>query len=198
MTDFATILGDRPLVAILRGLPLDTAVDLAEAVWDTGVGVVEVPVQSQEALGVLTAVARAGAARGEPVGAGTVLTVEHVRLAVEAGAAFTVAPGLDLDVLAASVAAGVPHLPGVATATEVHRARRAGCHWLKAFPASSLGPSWIREMRGPFPDLHLVATGGITAANAAEFRAAGARALGVGGSLTRPGGLAAMVAALAG
>jgi 2-dehydro-3-deoxyphosphogluconate aldolase/(4S)-4-hydroxy-2-oxoglutarate aldolase len=190
------ILGGRPLMAILRGLAAADAVALAEAVWDTGIGAVEVPIQSPAALEALAAVAGAGAARGELVGAGTVLTPEQVTSAAAAGAAYTVAPGLDLEVLAASTAAGLPHLPGVATASEVHRAGKAGCRWLKVFPAGSLGPSWLREIRGPFPDLRLVATGGVTAENAAAFRAAGARALGIGSAITRPGGLAAIVAAL--
>ena len=124
------------------------------------------------------------------------VTVEQVEVAARAGAAFTVAPGLDQAVLAASVAAGLPHLPGVGTATEVHQALRAGATHLKAFPAASLGPGWIRDLRGPFPEASFVATGGIGAANAGEFLDAGAVAVGVGGSLTRPGGLAPVLAAL--
>lgn len=196
MPSFDDILGRRPLMAILRGVPAVDAVALAEAVWDTGIGAVEVPIQTTEALEALSAVARAGAARGEPVGAGTVVTPEQVELAVTAGATYTVAPGLDLDVLAESLAAGLPHLPGVATASEVHRAMRAGCRWVKAFPAGSLGASWLRELRGPFPDALFVATGGVTAANARDFVAAGARSLGIGSALNRPGGLAEIVAAL--
>jgi 2-dehydro-3-deoxyphosphogluconate aldolase / (4S)-4-hydroxy-2-oxoglutarate aldolase len=195
---FDEILGDRPLMAILRGVPPVGAVALAEAVWDTGIGAVEVPIQTTEALEALSAVARAGASRGEPVGAGTVVTPEQVELAVTAGAAYTVAPGLDLDVLTESLAAGLPHLPGVATASEVHHAMRAGCRWVKAFPAGSLGASWLRELRGPFPDALFVATGGVTAANARDFVAAGARSLGIASAVTRPGGLAEIVAALTG
>jgi len=196
VSTFDEILGDRPLMAILRGVPAPDAVALAEAVWNTGIGAVEVPIQTPDALVALVAVVEAGRKRGEPVGAGTVVTIGQVEQAVAAGAAYTVAPGLDLDVLEASRAAGLPHLPGVATASEVQRAVRAGCGWLKVFPAGSLGPSWLKEIRGPFPDLRLVATGGVTAANAAEFRAAGARSLGIGSALTRPGGLAEIVAAL--
>src|SRR5206468_458092 len=82
----------------------------------------------------------AGARRGRRGAAGTVLTPAAAGAAAEAGAAFTVAPGLDLDVLSASLRAGLPHVPGVATPSEVHLAVRAGCRWLKAFPAASLGP----------------------------------------------------------
>lgn len=193
---FDDLLGGRPLLAILRGVPVDQAVELAEAVWDTGIGAVEVPIQTPDAVEVLSAVARAGAVRGERVGAGTVITVEQVPRAAAAGAAFTVAPGFDPDILAASVAAGMPHLPGVATPGEVQQAVKAGCRWLKAFPASSLGPRWLRELHGPFPDVLFVATGGIGAGNAREFLDAGARSLGVGSTVTRPGGLDELVAAL--
>lgn len=196
MTDFATLLAGKPLMAILRGVPVERAVALAETVWDSGLGAVEVPIQTPAAVEALRAVASAAAARGAVVGAGTVVSAELVAAAADAGAAFTVAPGLDLDVVAASAAAGLPHLPGVATPSEVHQARKAGCTWLKAFPAGSLGPGWLREIRGPFPDVRFVATGGIGAHNAREFLDAGAEALGVGGAVTREGGLDALLAVL--
>ena len=134
---FDELLDGRPLVAILRGVPVPRALEIARAVWDSGLGVVEVPIQNPEAIACL----RALAGHGHPVGAGTVRSPEQVALAAEAGAVFTVAPGLDLDVVRASHAAGLPHLPGVATASEVHHALKAGCDWLKAFPAGSLGPA---------------------------------------------------------
>lgn len=196
MTDFATLLRGKPLMAILRNVPVERAVALAETVWDSGLGAVEVPIQTPDAVECLRAVAAAAAARGAVVGAGTVVTVEQVKAAADAGAVFTVAPGLDQEVVAASLAAGLPHLPGVATPSEVHHAVRAGCTWLKAFPAASLGAGWLREVRGPFPDVRFVATGGIGAHNAREFLSAGAEALGVGGAVTRPGGLDDLLAVL--
>ena len=192
------LLTGRPLVAILRGVAPADAVRLAHAVWDTGLGVVEVPIQTPSALLALRAVAEAAAERGEIAGAGTVTSTALVAHAAEAGARFTVAPGLDLDVMAASLAAGMPHLPGVGSATDVQRALAAGARWLKVFPAGALGAAWIRQMRGPFPDALFVATGGIDATNVAEFLRAGAVALGVGGTVTRPGGLEPLIAAIRG
>ncbi|MEV4514386.1 bifunctional 4-hydroxy-2-oxoglutarate aldolase/2-dehydro-3-deoxy-phosphogluconate aldolase [Dactylosporangium sp. NPDC049525] len=186
---FDDLLAGRPLVAILRGVPLARAVELATAVWESGLGVVEVPIQTGEAVDVL----RDLASRGTPVGAGTVRSPGQVAIAAAAGAAFTVAPGFDAEVARASHDAGLPHLPGVATATDVHHALRAGCGWLKAFPAGSLGPGWLRELRGPFPEARFVATGGIGAHNARDYLGAGAAALGVGGAVTRDGGLAALL-----
>jgi len=192
------ILTGRPLVAILRGVAPADAVRLAHAVWDGGLGVVEVPIQTPSALLALRAVAEAAAERGEIAGAGTVTSTALVAHAADVGARFTVAPGLDLDVMAASLAAGMPHLPGVGAATDVQRALAAGVRWLKVFPAGALGAAWIRQMRGPFPEAQFVATGGIDATNAAEFLHAGAVALGVGGSVTRPGGLESLIAAIRG
>jgi 2-keto-3-deoxy-6-phosphogluconate aldolase len=81
---------------------------------------------------------------------------------------------------------GLPLIPGVASATDIQTARRSGHRWMKAFPASVLGPDWIRAQRGPFPDVSFVATGGIDADNAAEFLDAGARVVALGASLARP------------
>jgi 2-dehydro-3-deoxyphosphogluconate aldolase/(4S)-4-hydroxy-2-oxoglutarate aldolase len=89
-------------------------------------------------------------------------------------------------VLAASLAAGLPHLPGVGTATEVQQAYRAGCRWLKAFPAAALGPAWLSALHGPFPDVRFVATGGLTVADAPTFLAAGARVVALGAALADP------------
>ncbi|WP_433217697.1 bifunctional 4-hydroxy-2-oxoglutarate aldolase/2-dehydro-3-deoxy-phosphogluconate aldolase [Dactylosporangium sp. CS-047395] len=192
---FDDVLRGRRLVAILRGVPVERALELARAVWASGAGVVEVPVQTAEAFACLRALAGAAPA-GELVGAGTVRSPAQVEQARAAGAGFTVAPGLDIDVLRASHDAGLPHLPGVATATEVHHALNAGCTWLKAFPAGALGPRWIAEMRGPFPQARFVATGGVDASNARDYFAAGAGALGVGGAVAREGGLAALLEVL--
>ena len=106
-----------------------------------------------------------------------------MRTAASLGAAFTVAPGYDREIAAASWAKGMPHLPGVATATDVQRALADGHTWLKAFPASVLGPDWIRAMRGPFPEARFVATGGIQRGNAAGFLRAGASMVAIGQSV---------------
>ena len=190
------VFGDRPLLAVLRALPIDRAVGLAEAVWDTGLGVVEVPLHAPSSRDALAAVARVGAARGEVVGAGGVLTPELVPIAKAAGAAFTLAPGFDAEVLRASLDAGLPHLPGATTPTEVQCAVRTGCRRVTIFPAAPLGPVWLRALHDAFPGVSLIATGGVTAGNAPELRAAGARCVGVDGALTQPGGLAALVTAL--
>lgn len=194
--NFGDLLAGRPLVAILRGVDAADAVRIAEAVWDSGLGVVEVPIQTPEAIEALRAVAAAGAERGEHVGAGTVVNTTLVAVAADAGARFTVAPGTDRDVWAASVEADMPHLPGVGTGTEVHRAVALGAQWVKVFPSGALGPAWLEQMHGPFPQVKFIATGGIDASNAVAFLRAGATAVGVGGSITKPSGLESILAAL--
>jgi len=191
---FDTELGERPLMAILRGHSPERTVQLAERAWDAGFGAVEVPVQSPESLAALRATVDSGRGRGRPVGAGTVVSVEHVGRAVSAGAAFTVSPGTDPAVAAASAAAGLAHLPGVATATDVQRATGLGLTWLKAFPASVLGTDWFGAMHGPFPHVRFVATGGMDAGNAAAYLAAGAAAVAVGSALADPAALDRLVA----
>jgi 2-dehydro-3-deoxyphosphogluconate aldolase/(4S)-4-hydroxy-2-oxoglutarate aldolase len=180
------LFGGHRVLAILRGMPVDTTVELAERAWDLGVTAVEVPARDALGLEALRATVRAGAERGHPVGAGTVITPEQVRDVAGAGAAFTVAPGFDPEVMAASEAAGMPHLPGVATPSDIQGVLRAGGRWVKAFPATSLGTAWFRAVRGPFPELRIVATGGMDARNAREYLDAGARMVAVGSALADP------------
>jgi 2-dehydro-3-deoxyphosphogluconate aldolase/(4S)-4-hydroxy-2-oxoglutarate aldolase len=182
---FETIFGS-PVMAILRGFSPDETVRLSYIAWDMGIEAVEVPIGRPEHVAALAAAVGAGKSMGKRVGAGTVVSLGHVDAAVRAGAAYTVAPGFDADVLAASTASGLPHLPGVATATELHHAVAAGCTWVKCFPATSLGPSWFRDIRGPFPDVKLVATGGITAETVESFLDAGASVAAVGSALADP------------
>jgi len=184
--DFDEIIGSERLMAILRGLPPDETVTLATRLWDAGVKLIEVPIATPDAVESLRAAVDAGRERGLRVGAGTVITPEQARTAAAAGAQYTVAPGLDLTVLAASLAAGLPHLPGVGTATEVQQARAAGCRWLKAFPAAALGTTWLRAVLGPFPDVRFVATGGLSVADVPTFLAGGAAVVALGSALADP------------
>lgn len=181
--DFTDLFAGQQVMAILRGMSERATVELANRAWDLGIGLVEVPIQSPDAVPALRAAVAAARRRGRVVGAGTVTTPARVAAAVEAGAAFTVAPGFDGEVLAASLAAGLPHLPGVATPGEIQQALRHGVTWLKAFPAAQLGVGWFAAMRGPFPEANLVATGGVSAHDAADYLTAGARAVAVGSAL---------------
>lgn len=180
---FEAAFGNRPVMAILRGMTPQRTVALAEAAWDLGIDLVEVPVQSDEAFESLDAAVRAGERRGRDVGAGTVITTGQLERVVAAGARFAVAPGLDLAMLDAAARVGLPFLPGVMTPTEVQAAMGAGARYLKAFPAALLGTAWFTTMAGPFPGARFVATGGINGHIASDFLDAGAVAVAVGGAL---------------
>ncbi|MDD6793736.1 MAG: 2-dehydro-3-deoxyphosphogluconate aldolase [Actinobacteria bacterium] len=186
MISFESIFQRHRFMAVLRGLPARQAVEAAQRAWDLGIELVEVPIGDLSMVDALGAVVEAARERGKTVGAGTVITSDHVQAARDAGAAYTVAPGLDPDVLAASTTAGLPHLPGVATPSEVQQAWRLGCQWVKVFPAATLGPDWFRAIRGPFPTLRYVATGGITPCTASAYLEAGADIVAVGTAVTNP------------
>jgi Entner-Doudoroff aldolase len=169
------------MMGIFRGLPTDETLRLCKLAWDQGVDLVEIPMQSAESRETLAAVIAEGKSRGKLVGAGTIMNPEHVRAAADLGARFCVSPGLDIAVSEACEDAGVFHLPGVATASEITRALSHGHTWLKAFPASVLGADWIKAMKGPFPQVKLVCTGGMSPATMHDYISAGARAVAIGG-----------------
>jgi 2-dehydro-3-deoxyphosphogluconate aldolase / (4S)-4-hydroxy-2-oxoglutarate aldolase len=174
------------VMVIMRGLGVQESLALAAVAWDAGVRVVEIPIQRPADVDALAAVSAVARERGLHVGAGTVIRPEQVRQAWDAGAAYTVSPGTDEDVIAASLDADLPTLPGVASATDVQRCLRLGLCWLKVFPAVALGPAWVKAMLGPFPDVRFVATGGVSTANAAAFIDAGARVVSLGSALADP------------
>ncbi len=184
--EFTMLFENQPLMAIIRGMGEARSLAIAEQAWSLGIDLVEIPIQTEEDLRSLGSVVAAGKTKGKLVGAGTVVSLEHVAQAAGAGAAFTVSPGLDLAVVQASTDAGMPTLPGVATASEVQAAMSAGLTWVKAFPASHLGTGWLKAMKGPFPQARFVATGGMDSANAALFLAGGASVVAVGAALEDP------------
>ncbi|GAA2203495.1 bifunctional 4-hydroxy-2-oxoglutarate aldolase/2-dehydro-3-deoxy-phosphogluconate aldolase [Sinomonas flava] len=195
-SQFNQIFGAAPLMAILRGMGAERSLAVSTTAWNLGIDVVELPIQTPDDVEALRVVAAAGRERGKIVGAGTVVSVEHVQQAADAGAAFTVSPGFDLEVVRASSDAGLPALPGVSTPSEVQLALKEGLTWLKAFPASVLGTEWIKAMKGPFPQANFVTTGGMSASNAGDFLRAGARVVAVGSALEDPSQLPALAALL--
>lgn len=177
----APILSGR-VVAIGRNLDPERALRIGRVLADAGVPAFEVTLQGAAALDAIRAL-RAQLGDRLLVGAGTVLDVEGAAAAVEAGAAFLVMPVTDVEVIGWAVGRGAPVFPGALSPTEVLTAWRAGASAVKLFPASSGGPTLLRELRGPFPDIPLMPTGGVTADNARGLLDAGAVAVGVGGWL---------------
>jgi 2-dehydro-3-deoxyphosphogluconate aldolase/(4S)-4-hydroxy-2-oxoglutarate aldolase len=173
------------VVAIARGLPPDKAVAVAEALARGGVRAFELTLNEPEAdaLAGIETVARVARDLGLDLGAGTVLSIEAAGRAVDAGATFLVMPHLDPELVAWAAGRGIAAFPGCATPTEALNAWRAGAAAIKLFPASTAGPAFIRELHGPFPQIPVVPTGGITLESAPAYVAAGAVAVGLGGWL---------------
>jgi 2-dehydro-3-deoxyphosphogluconate aldolase/(4S)-4-hydroxy-2-oxoglutarate aldolase len=170
-----------PIIAIVRGHGPDAVERIADGLVAGGVTTIEVTLDSPGALVSITALATRAAV---VTGAGTVLDLAAAHRAIDAGAAFLVAPHLDAAVVEAAAARGVAMLPGALTPTEVVAAWTAGAAAVKLFPACPLGPAYLAALRAPLAHVPLVPTGGIDDGNAAGFLAAGAAALGVGGWLT--------------
>jgi len=167
------------------------------AVIEGGVDVVEVPLGVPGALDAISSLV--DAFPSALIGAGTVMTAADAERALDAGARFLLSPVLRPEVIEAAHAAGAAAVPGAFTPTEIDACMRAGADLVKLFPADRLTPADLRVLLAALPDARLIPTGGITAANAAEWLAAGAVAVGVGGALTRePGRAAELLAAVAG
>src|SRR5438093_13496 len=161
------------VVAIMRHTEASLAIEAAEALLRGGVDVVEVTMNTAGAIGMIAQLTKQFGER-MVVGAGTVLSIGAVRQALDAGARFVVAPNTDPKVIALCNQLGVPVVPGAFTPTEVVTAWHLGADLVKVFPVSSVGARYIRDLRGPLPDIPLVPTGGITTDNVADFIKAGA------------------------
>ncbi|MFI2781273.1 bifunctional 4-hydroxy-2-oxoglutarate aldolase/2-dehydro-3-deoxy-phosphogluconate aldolase [Streptomyces sp. ALB3] len=178
---FADVLGRTRLAAIVRGTDPDAALRTVLTLADEGVALVEVSLNTTDALAVVRRAA-AEAGPGTVIGMGTVLTEDDVSRAHEAGARWIVTPALT-EAVGASVRAGLPVLAGALTPTEAVAARRAGADAVKLFPASLGGPAYLKALRDPFPDLPFVPVGGVDLAGAEQYLAHGAVAVGVGSPL---------------
>ena len=171
---------ERRVVAILRCAEPER---VGTAVIESGVDVVEVPLGVPGALDAISSLS--SSFPSALVGAGTVMTASDACAALDAGARFLLSPVLRTEVVEAAQAAGAAAVPGAFTPTEIDACMRAGADLVKLFPADRLTPPDLRVLLAALPDARLLPTGGISAGNAAEWLAAGAVAVGVGGALTR-------------
>ena len=159
-----------PVIPVIVIQHLADAVPLARALVAGGVRVLEVTLRTPVALAAIEAIARA--VPEAIVGAGTLRSAADARAAKDAGSAFGVSPGYTAAVGAACRAAGLPLLPGVATASEVMAAQADGLTFLKFFPATAAGGvPMLKALAGPFPDVRFCPTGGVTLATAPQFLA---------------------------
>ena len=170
------------IVAIIRANSANELIDAVAAIHAGGVNVIEVTMTTPNALQVISDVS---SAYGDSilVGAGSVLDAETARAVMLAGAEFIVSPVTKADVIEICNRYSKVVIPGAFTPTEILTAWEAGADYVKVFPSSGVGASYIKDVKAPLPHIPLVPTGGINAENAAEFISAGATALGVGSSL---------------
>ncbi|MDQ7850478.1 MAG: bifunctional 4-hydroxy-2-oxoglutarate aldolase/2-dehydro-3-deoxy-phosphogluconate aldolase [Armatimonadota bacterium] len=174
------------LLAILRGFPRNALGRLVEVLLSAGVRFVEITVEG----GAFDQIQWIGERYAPQVrlGAGTVITAEDARRALDAGAAYLVSPGLFPDVASVAREAKAFYLPGVTTATEVGLALRAGLDVQKLFPAGLLGPEYLRALRGPYPGLRAFAIGNMSLDRIEPMLRAGAAGVALGGAIFGRGG----------
>ena len=191
---FDKALAALPLVAILRGLTPDEALPVGQALVDAGFRLMEVPLNSPDPLTSISALAHAFPQA--VVGAGTVLRRAEVGPVQAAGGRLVVAPNFSAGVVQEARELGMACLPGVATPTEAFAALDAGASGLKLFPGEIVVPAAVKALRAVLPPgTLLLPVGGVTVANAAAYRAAGADGLGIGSAIYTPGRPAHEVAA---
>jgi len=170
------------VIPVIRAQSADEAASAIAAIQKGGVSVLEITMTVPGAIELIREVTRR--ATDALVGAGTVLDPENALACIDAGARFVVSPALNLATIAACREAGIAVLPGALTPTEVLTAWNAGADFVKVFPANALGgPSYLKSLKAPLPQVKLVPTGGVNLQTAKDFIRAGASALGVGADL---------------
>jgi 2-dehydro-3-deoxyphosphogluconate aldolase/(4S)-4-hydroxy-2-oxoglutarate aldolase len=174
---------DVGIIPVVRAQSADEAMMAIDAIREGGISLLEITMTVPGAVAVIEKVSQRYGADAL-VGAGTVLDPETARACIAAGAKFIVSPALNLETIAECKRQDVAVLPGALTPTEVVEAWTAGADFVKVFPAGSVGgPSYLKALKAPLPQIELVPTGGVSLKTAADFIKAGASALGVGADL---------------
>jgi 2-dehydro-3-deoxyphosphogalactonate aldolase len=182
-----------PLVAIIRGVTPDEAEAIGEAIYEGGIRIIEVPLNSPEPLKSIERLAKRMGDRAL-VGAGTVLDTPQVADVKAAGGQLIVSPNTNTDVIAASAQAGLVSCPGFFTPSEAFAAIEAGAHALKLFPAEAATPAFVKAQRAVLPkELPILIVGGVKPELMGAWLDAGANGFGLGSGVFRPGNSAAEV-----
>lgn len=179
--DTLTSILKHKIVVIIRGIDPDDFLKVADALLEGGLNIMEITLNSKNALSVLK---EAALQLGDQllIGAGTVLNAVSAKEAISAGAKFIVSPSLDIETIRATKQLGAVSIPGAFTATEILSAYNNGADIIKVFPAS-IGANYLRDLHGPFPQIPMMPTGGVNLTNIREFQKAGAVAYGIGSAL---------------
>jgi 2-dehydro-3-deoxyphosphogluconate aldolase/(4S)-4-hydroxy-2-oxoglutarate aldolase len=172
------------LVAIVRTNSSDQAARIAEACARGGAAAIEITFTVPGATAVIEALAKQYGSDEILIGAGTVLDPETARIAILAGAQYIVSPSVSPETARLCNRYQIPYMPGAGTMREIVDAMECGADIVKLFPGETLGPAFVKAVKGPLPQASLMPTGGVAVDNVAEWIKAGAVAVGVGGSLT--------------
>ena len=176
-----------PVLAILRGVRPEEVVAIVQSLYDSGIRIVEVPLNSPEPYESINNLSKAFNAK-MIIGAGTVLNADQVKQVFDAGGEFIVSPNTHVKVIESSIELGMIPMPGVATPSDAFMAIDAGAKILKLFPAGCLGADWIKAIKPVLPiDVSLLAVGGVDSSNAQDYVAAGCVGVGIGGQIYKPG-----------
>jgi 2-dehydro-3-deoxyphosphogluconate aldolase/(4S)-4-hydroxy-2-oxoglutarate aldolase len=179
-----------PIMGILRGVEADIIEPLVETILSSGLKTVEITMNTSGASGLIQQMVSISR-KHLVIGAGTVLSLEDLHAAMEAGATFIVQPTLVRNVTEYCAKNNIPVFPGALTPQEIYNAWCAGATMVKVFPAKFFGADYFKEIKGPFRDVELLACGGVTASNIRSFFSAGASAVAFGGSIFKKEWLAA-------
>ena len=177
------------LIAIIRGVPGEKLLPLAEALYEGGVRLLEVTysangsVSDEDTAASVAELVKHFEGR-MLIGSGTVLTREQVRLTKAAGGCFIISPNADREVIAETVALGMVSIPGALTPTEIVDAHKSGADFVKLFPITNLGSSYVKAVKAPLSHIKLLAVGGIDENNMTEYLDAGVCGFGVGSNIT--------------
>lgn len=169
-------------MGILRSIPPDIMAPLTETIIKSGLETIEIAMNSEDAPGLIRQAVKVSNGR-LTIGAGTVLNLDTLKIALDAGATFIVMPTLIEDVMEHCVKNVIPVFPGALTPTEIHKAWNAAATMVKVFPAGVFGPDYFKEIRAPFSNIELMACGGVTPGNVKNFFSSGANAVAFGASV---------------
>ena len=172
------------LVAIVRTHSSEQALRIAEACARGGAAAIEITFTVPGAAAVIADLAKEYASGGILIGAGTVLDPETARIAILAGAQYIVSPSVSADTARLCNRYQIPYMPGAGTMREIVDAMECGADIVKLFPGETLGPAFVKAVKGPLPQASLMPTGGVSVDNVGDWIRAGAVAVGVGGGLT--------------
>ena len=168
-----------PLLGILRGICVNDVEPLFQACFEAGLRTIEITMNTNNAGDCIKKAVTLFGNKLE-IGAGTVTSMDRLKIALDAGAEFIVMPIFDEEIVEHCVIHKIPVFPGAFTPQEVYRAWISGAHMVKLFPSKFFGPDYIKELKGPFDDIKIMACGGVNLENMSDYLAAGANAIAFG------------------